>query len=90
MKGLLRKDVYVLFQASRAQLLIELQHLIHEGELLVLELLADVLAHELRVLTDKTNVQHDIFSSILFLFPGLVHVPERFHQRLAVVRGIKL
>jgi len=63
----------------RAQLLIKLHHLVHEGELLVLELLADVLAHELRVLTDKTNVQHDIFSSILFLFPGLVHVPERFH-----------
>ena len=61
MKGLLRKDVYVLFQASRAQLLIELQHLIHEGELLVLELLADVFLDDIGIFPDKFDIKHDAY-----------------------------
>ena len=45
-----------------AALGIQLDDLVHHGQLLVLELLADVFLYDLGILPDKTNVKHDFFS----------------------------
>ena len=37
---------------------VQLQHLVHQGQLGVLELLLDVLLHKVGILPDKTNIQH--------------------------------
>ncbi len=42
-----------------ALLFIQLQHLVHEGELGVLKLFLDIFPHKLGVFTNKSNIQHD-------------------------------
>ena len=42
-----------------ALLLVQLQYLVHEGELGVLKLFLDVFPHKLGVFTNKSNIQHD-------------------------------
>ena len=43
-------------------LAVQLQHLIHQGELCVLELLPDVLLDNLRILSDKLDIEHGFLS----------------------------
>ena len=42
-----------------ALLLVQLQYLVHEGELGVLKLLLNVFPHKFGVFTNKSNIQHD-------------------------------
>ena len=46
---------------------VQSQHLVHQGELLVLEFLLNVFLHSLRVLPDESNVKHGIFSPSIII-----------------------
>ncbi len=52
---------------GRAVFLIQFQNLVHEGQLLILELLFDVLTHEVGVFPDESDIQHG-FSPQYFNF----------------------
>ena len=68
--GLAHEDAHLLGQAvpGGAQLLglghdgpvlfVQLQHLVHQGQLLVLELLLDVFFYQIGILPDQLDVQH--------------------------------
>ena len=60
---------------------IQLQHLVHQGELLLLEFLFDVLLYGLGIFPDKTDVQH----SFSFSFVVMFHV-ERRRSKLHILR----
>ena len=58
-------QVLHLFQALPVSGIL-LNDLVHQGQLMLLELFADVFLHRIRVLPDKLDIQHDVLSLSLF------------------------